>query len=773
MNIKTKVTLGAILLTAVPVVISVILIGAVASSAGSSALRAQVEAQLVALRETKRAQVEDYMANTRDQVLSQSANTNLIDLMMEMASSARNVADSHRNNMDTYREAVASFYEGEFAAYYRTLNNGRTLSAALYHQSLDNTATFLQYAYMVDSEYPIGQKNELVRSRTISSYDFMHRGLHSYLNDFVQRFGYADLYLVAEDGLVFYSVQKNIDFGINLNEQFSTSGLARVHQQVMAGDRGETYSEDFSAYAPLYDLPTAFIGTQVYRRDSGERLGSLVLALSEQPLNQIMTNGQAWAETGFGQTGETILVGRDGVTRSLSRAFAEQPTAFLRDLHATGLDTAVLEDMQARGTNVGLLPLQRRGIAHAANGDSGVASLVDMHGEALLSAYAPVSVQGLEWVVLSEISEREAFADIRGLLASIRNNAFILVSIMMVVAVVVGLVFARSLVAPILALAKTIRSIGDSADLTLRTKVRSTDEVGAMALSLNQTLDRIHQMVTGMRESADRLTDASGHLDTVANAAQQVVATQQAQSGQIASATVEMQAVVHDVANNANKASEAARNADESSTAGQALMNDGRQAMRNLERELTDTASLVQRVESDASNIGQVLDVIRAIAEQTNLLALNAAIESARAGEVGRGFAVVADEVRMLAGRTQKSLDDIHDLVEQLQSGAKDAARAMNQSQTGSQLTMEKLESAGQAFDEIRSAVAEISAMNVQIADAAGQQSQAADEINRSIMQLTELTETSSDNSRLTSDAGKGVSQVSADIRQWVDQFRT
>src|SRR5690606_21016591 len=181
--------------------------------------------------------------------------------------------------------------------------------------------------------------------------------------------------------------------------------------------------------------------------------------------------------------------------------------------------------------------------------------------------------------------------------------------------------------------------------------------------------------------------------------------------------------------------------ADRLSGVGQQVVARAGSAIANLSQGVQQTAEMIQKLAEDSHTIGGMVETIHGIAEQTNLLAPNAAIEAARAGEMGRGFAVVADEVRNLAKRVQDPTDEITKMIGNLQAASRDAVEFMRESSIKADHCVQEAEAAGAALGDIARAVAQMRDSNVQIAVAAEQQSQVAEEMTRSVVGIRDVTE--------------------------------
>ena len=252
----------------------------------------------------------------------------------------------------------------------------------------------------------------------------------------------------------------------------------------------------------------------------------------------------------------------------------------------------------------------------------------------------------------------------------------------------------------------------------------------------------------------------------------QDVQKQLAETDQTATAINEMSVTTQDVARNASTAAESARNADNNANEGRAIVDNTVRAINALASEVEHAAEAIQALEVESENIGQVLDVIKGIAEQTNLLALNAAIEAARAGEQGRGFAVVADEVRTLASRTQVSTTEIEDMISRLQDGAKRAVEVMAGSRSQAQSSVEDASKAGQALQSIAQAISAITDMNNMIASAAEEQTAVAEDVNRSVVSITDFTHRTAGNAAQIASASEAMSHLASDLELMVERFR-
>ncbi|WP_159820632.1 methyl-accepting chemotaxis protein [Colwellia sp. 20A7] len=309
-------------------------------------------------------------------------------------------------------------------------------------------------------------------------------------------------------------------------------------------------------------------------------------------------------------------------------------------------------------------------------------------------------------------------------------------------------------------------------DLTRRLKVYAEDEVGQVSKGFNLFVEKMQQSVLEVKSGIIDLSSSSHQMETVVISTNGNVENQRQETIQAATAVHEMAAATQEIATNAANAATSAQEADTEAMTGQRIVEETIAAISALSDNINGASEVVNQLSTDADEIGNVLNVIKAIADQTNLLALNAAIEAARAGEQGRGFAVVADEVRALASRTQQSTEEIQQMIERLQQGASEAVNVMGTSRKQSQDTVMMAATASDSLRTITNSVSTITDMNTQIATAAEEQTTVADEISKNVQQIADIAEDSSERAVELANTTNGLIQLEQRLSKIVAQFK-
>ncbi|QXQ19222.1 methyl-accepting chemotaxis protein [Pseudomonas tolaasii] len=309
-------------------------------------------------------------------------------------------------------------------------------------------------------------------------------------------------------------------------------------------------------------------------------------------------------------------------------------------------------------------------------------------------------------------------------------------------------------------------------DLSESNPVERRDELGQLQQSIGKMTRNLRALISGIGDSAGQIARAATQLSAVTERTRKGVNNQRDETDQVATAMNEMLATAQEVARHAEQASVAANEADRQAGSGEQVVTQAVEQIGHLAHEMARSSQAMLALQHESHKIGSVLDVIKSVSQQTNLLALNAAIEAARAGDAGRGFAVVADEVRSLAQRTQESAEEIEGLILSLNTGTQRVADIMDHSRSLTDNSVGLTRDAGNALAAIARTVSVIQEMNPQIAAAAEEQSAVAEEINRSVLNVRDVSEQTSAASEETAAASVQLTKLSLDLQALVGKFR-
>jgi class 3 adenylate cyclase len=497
---KVSIQSKLVVMMVVCTIVAATVVGIIGFQAGRNSLRDSVFSRLTEVRESQARSLQDQLTDLKNSMIVYTRGATTANALVAFTAGFAQLQNQAIS--PTQAQSITDYYDNGFIKEVEQYSDDKLDVAQLLPTS--NAQRYLQ------ANYTAQRKSDDV-ALTIddahdgSAWSAANAQYQDFFREIVKRFEFEDALLLDAGGNVVYSAYKDVDLGTNiLAGPYSGSKLRGAFENALSSNALDYVGfTDFEIYQPAENVPTAWMVTPIVV--NGRAQGVLALQFPATKINRLMTFDKQWPTVGLGATGETYLAGPDGLMRSDSRLFLQDPQAYKRDVVAAGTPADVADRAIRLGGTTLVQPIQSEATQAAERGQSGTLIATDYLGHETLEAYAPVVIPDseLHWSIVAKLNTSEAFAR-----EAVFTRTMVLSTVGIIFIVCIAAVFlAQLFVRPIRRLEAGARRIS-AGDYNVMIPVETRDEIADLTKAFNEmsrSLTVKEELLSEQRKENDQL----------------------------------------------------------------------------------------------------------------------------------------------------------------------------------------------------------------------------------------------------------------------------
>lgn len=457
----------------------------------------QSKERVTSLRELRKKQIEEYIKQSQEEAIYFSKNKFFVDAATDLIQAYNNYKPDS-SEVSAISPEMQYYYENTFLNRLSDLDK-KEIVPSKYMPRTNPQSLALQYHYIV---------NQGESKLKMNDYFITHERYFPLMKEALDRFKYYDIFIMDNDGNIVFTVAKEPDFGTNVKDAMvNNTNIASIYKDFKnMADSDFTGIYDYEAYLASAYEPAIFIAANFYK--NGNKIGTLIIQLSVDDINSLMTGNGKWKEDGLGQSGETFLVGKDSLMRTESRSFLEEPKAFFEYMETSGKSQALIDEVKYYKTCILSMPVKSTAVIKAMQGVSGSEIIKDYRGISVLASYAPVDIAGLKWNIVSKMDEDELLEPVK----TVRYRAIIAQFVVFVLISLIANFVASSISKPMFKLSTAANEVSKG-NLDVEADVKTGDEIEYLSNVFNKMVKDVKTEKTSLQNVMVELEKGKSNLE--------------------------------------------------------------------------------------------------------------------------------------------------------------------------------------------------------------------------------------------------------------------